>query len=218
MWAFSLGALPPPNSHWTSYVYADYSQSLTLRWSCLKKRERWGWKCFLISERLYGKAQKKSTVLSDPISLSVPLLTPHTTMRALEHIRITVCTEDCNSFEMHRMTVMTVHLLHIAKATGSKIYTRDSESKVHGWAKTLVLSLKQYHAHYNCFYKKEMTRAMVGLQGLHSSDAFRCSNMSSSVGLKPFCPWCFKLGGQHWDNSHTPKRSALLVGHHLWLL
>ena len=39
-----------------------------------------------------------------------------------------------------------------------------------------------------------MTRAMVGLQGPHLSDAFICSNMSSSVGLKSFCPWCFKLG------------------------
>ena len=40
-----------------------------------------------------------------------------------------------------------------------------------------------------------MTKAMVGHQGLHSSDTFRCFNMSSSVGLKSFCPWCFKLGG-----------------------
>ena len=36
---------------------------------------------------------------------------------------------------------------------------------------------------------------MVGLQELHLSDAYRCSNVSSSVGLKSFCPWCFKLGG-----------------------
>ena len=40
-----------------------------------------------------------------------------------------------------------------------------------------------------------MTMAMVGLQGIHSGDAFRCSNVSSSLGLKSFCPWCFKLGG-----------------------
>ena len=57
----TLGVIPPPNSHWTGYVYADCSPSLTLRWSCLKKRERWGWKCFPISERLYGKVQKRST-------------------------------------------------------------------------------------------------------------------------------------------------------------
>ena len=36
---------------------------------------------------------------------------------------------------------------------------------------------------------------MVGFQGLHLDDAFRCSNISYSVGLKSFCPWCFKLGG-----------------------
>ena len=35
----------------------------------------------------------------------------------------------------------------------------------------------------------------MGLQGLHTSDAFRCSNVSSSIGLKSFCPWCFKFGG-----------------------
>ena len=39
------------------------------------------------------------------------------------------------------------------------------------------------------------TRAMVGLKGLHTSDAFQHLNISASVGLKPFCPWCFKFGG-----------------------
>ena len=60
-WALSLGVLPPPNSHWTTYVYADYSPSLTLRWSCLKKGERCGWKCFPPFERLCGKAQMRIT-------------------------------------------------------------------------------------------------------------------------------------------------------------
>ena len=46
--------------------------------------------------------------------------------------------EDCNSFEMHRMTVRTDQLLHIAMATYCKIYTRDLEAKARGWAKTLV--------------------------------------------------------------------------------
>ena len=37
---------------------------------------------------------------------------------------------------------------------------------------------------------------MVSLQGLHTSNAFRCSNVSVSAwGLKSFCPWCLKLGG-----------------------
>ena len=40
-----------------------------------------------------------------------------------------------------------------------------------------------------------MTRAMVGLQGLHSSDTFHCSNISTNVGLKSFCTWCLKLRG-----------------------
>ena len=54
-------ALPLPNSHQTSYVYTDCSPSLTPKWSCLEKRERWGWKCFPISERLHDKFQKRST-------------------------------------------------------------------------------------------------------------------------------------------------------------
>ena len=36
---------------------------------------------------------------------------------------------------------------------------------------------------------------MVGLQGLHVDDALRCPNVSASVGIKSFCPWCLKLGG-----------------------
>ena len=40
-----------------------------------------------------------------------------------------------------------------------------------------------------------MTHAMVGLQGLHMDNTFRHPNVSTSVGLKSFCPWCLKLGG-----------------------
>ena len=36
---------------------------------------------------------------------------------------------------------------------------------------------------------------MVGLQGLHLGKAFRCHNISACMGLKSFCPWCLKLGG-----------------------
>ena len=102
--------------------------------------------------------------------------------------------EDHNSFEMHKMTVRTDQLHCIAEATNSKIHTRELEAKANGWAKTLVLSLKQNHAHFYHLYKKGMIRTMVDLQGLHLSNAFRCFNVSSSVGLKSFCPWCFKLG------------------------
>ena len=37
--------------------------------------------------------------------------------------------EDHNSFEMHRMMARTDQMLHIAMATDSQIYTRDSETK-----------------------------------------------------------------------------------------
>ena len=102
--------------------------------------------------------------------------------------------EDHTFFEMQRITTRTDQLLHIAEATASKIYTRESEADTCGQAKALVLSLKQYHAHYYRFYEKGTTSAVVGLQGLHMSDTFWCSNISTGVGLKSFCPWCFKLG------------------------
>ena len=102
--------------------------------------------------------------------------------------------EDHNSFQMCKMTVKMDQLLCIAEANASKVYTQDLEAEANGWAKALLLILKQYHAHYYWLYKKGTVMAMVGLQGLHPGDGFRCSNVSSSVGLKLFCPWCFKLG------------------------
>ena len=119
--------------------------------------------------------------------------------------------EDHNSFEMHRMMVRIDQMLCIAVANDSQIYTRDSEAKAHGLSKTVVLLLKQYHAPYYGFYEMGMTRAMVGLQGLHLSDAFRHSNIFSSVGLKSFCPWCFKLGG------NTETTATHLREVHYWL-
>ena len=69
--------------------------------------------------------------------------------------------KDCTSFEIRKMT-RTDQLLCIAEATGSKIYTRESEPETYGKAKALVLSLKQYHAHHNRFYKQGTTRAIGG--------------------------------------------------------
>ena len=65
---------------------------------------------------------------------------------------------------------------------------------VQGRKTTLVQSLKQYHAHFYWLYQKGTTCAMVILQGLHLGNAFRCPNVSVSMGLKSFCPWCLKLG------------------------
>ena len=103
--------------------------------------------------------------------------------------------DDHTYFEMRWIATRTGQLIHIAKATGSKIYTRESEAQTQGLPKALVLSLKQFHAHYYRLYEKGTTRAMVGLQGLHSSDAFWHLNMLASVGPKSFSPWCLKLGG-----------------------
>ena len=52
------------------------------------------------------------------------------------------------------MATRTDQLLCIAKATGSKIYTMESEAEAQGMVKALVLSLKQFHAHYYRHYKK----------------------------------------------------------------
>ena len=113
-----------------------------------------------------------------------------TSMRACKWSRIALLQKTATS-----LRCIGWQLLCIAVATDSQIYTRDSDTKAHGWAKTLVLSLEQYHTHYYHFYEKGITSAMVGLQGPHSNNAFRCSNISFNVGLKSFCPWCFKLGG-----------------------
>ena len=104
--------------------------------------------------------------------------------------------EDCTSFEMKRMMTRTDQLVCIAEATGSKIYTRESEAGTSGSAKALVvLSLKQFHVHFYRLYEKGTTRAMVSLQGLHSSNAFWHPNVLASMGHKSFCTWCFKFGG-----------------------
>ena len=56
--------------------------------------------------------------------------------------------DDCTSFQMRRMATSTEQLLHIAEATSSKIYTRESEVEAQGPAKALVLSLMQFHTYY----------------------------------------------------------------------
>ena len=103
--------------------------------------------------------------------------------------------EDCPSLEIRQMTTRTDQLLCIAEDTGSEMYTRELEAETHGSAKALLLSLKQFDAQLYRPYKKGTNRAMVGLKGLHSSDAFWHQNISASVGLKSFCLWCFKFGG-----------------------
>ena len=66
------------------------------------------------------------------------------------------------------MATRTGQFIHIAEVTGSMIYSRESETRVQGSAKALILSLEQFHAHYYRFYKNRIARAMVGLQVLHS--------------------------------------------------
>ena len=60
--------------------------------------------------------------------------------------------EDYTSFEVNRMTTQTKQLLWIKEATHSKVHTWDSEARVQGQKKTLMQSLKQFHAHFYQFY------------------------------------------------------------------
>ena len=62
----------------------------------------------------------------------------HKTVRAKHKCAVV---DDHTSFKMRRMTTRTDQLLHIAEATGSKIYTRESEAEAQVPAKALVLSL-----------------------------------------------------------------------------
>ena len=93
------------------------------------------------------------------------------------------------------MMVRTDQLLCITEAPGSKFHWQGSAAETDSRAKKLVQLLKQYHAQFYHFYEKGSTRAMIGLQGLHSNDTFQGSNVAVRMGLKLFCPWCFKLGG-----------------------
>ena len=110
--------------------------------------------------------------------------------------------EDYTSFEVNKMTFRTNQLLQIKEATHSKKHTWESDAEVHDWKKTLMLSLKQFHICFYQLYEKGMTWNMVGLQGLHMGDAFRCPSVPVSMGLKSFCPWCLNLGGTlKWSTS-----------------
>ena len=102
--------------------------------------------------------------------------------------------EDHHSFEVNKMTDRADQLFHIKEATHSKIHTWESETGVQGMKKIIVQLLKQFHACFYQLYEKGMANAMVGLQGLHWGNAFRCPNVSASMGLKSFYPWCLKLG------------------------
>ena len=80
--------------------------------------------------------------------------------------------KDRDSLEMQKMMVRTDQLLQMMEATGSKVHQQGSKAETDGRAKKFVQSLKQHHAQFYCFYEKGSTRAMIGLQGLHSNDVF----------------------------------------------
>ena len=110
------------------------------------------------------------------------------------------------------MTVRTDQLLCIAKATGSKIKLESQRPKSMAGQRLWYCHWKKHHVLFYQFYEKGTTRAMVGLQGLHRSDTSQHSNVSASVGLKSFFPWCFKLGG-NTETIATHLRSPLSVDH-----
>ena len=78
----------------------------------------------------------------------------------------------------------TEQLLQIKEAMDSKIYPGELKAGVQGRKKPHVQTLKQFHGRFYWLYEKGMTHAMVGLQGLHVGDAFRCPNGSARMELK----------------------------------
>ena len=109
--------------------------------------------------------------------------------------------------------VKTNQLLQIKEATSAKnIYPQEHEAEVHGRKKTWVQSLKQFHTCYYQLYEKSTIHAMISLQGPHSDEAFRYPNISTSMGLKLFCPWCLKLG------RNTERISIYLREVHCWMV
>ena len=108
-------------------------------------------------------------------SVTVTRMCGDMTIRGLEQCRIALLWKSTTSLRCEKWQSGLTNC--------SKFYTRESEAETHGRAKTLVLSLKQYHAHYYWFYEKWTTRAMAGLQGLHMSDTFQCCNVSARVGI-----------------------------------
>ena len=104
--------------------------------------------------------------------------------------------KDPSSFKVSRMIVCTDLLLQIkAAANARNIYAWEHETNIDRRKKALVWSLKQFHTCYYQLYEKGTTHAMVGLQDLHLGNALRCSNISSGIGLKLYCPCCLNLGG-----------------------
>ena len=169
-------------------IMCSDTDEVTVRTACKKYRKRVQTYCSLDKGSLWSEVQAKQIWNS----CHAMWTHDHEIIRTEQDCALE---EDHNSFEMLKMMVRTDQLLWIAEVMNLKIYTQESEVKAHSQAKTWVFSLKHYHAHYYWLYEKGTTRGMVGLQGLHSSDAFRPFNVSSSVGLKLYCPWCFKLGG-----------------------
>ena len=103
---------------------------------------------------------------------------------------------DPSSFKVSGMMVCTDQLLQIKATTNTRnIYPQEHEADINQWKKGLVQSLKEFHACYYQLYEKGMTHAMVGLQSLHLGNTLKHPSISAGVGLKLFCPWCLKLGG-----------------------
>ena len=90
--------------------------------------------------------------------------------------------KDPSSFKMSRMAVCTDQLLLIKAATNMS-------------KRVLVWSLKQFCTHFYWLCQKGITHTMMCLQGLHLCNTLKCLSISGGIGLKSFCPWCLKLGG-----------------------
>ena len=74
------------------------------------------------------------------------------------------------------------------------IYPWEPEAEVQGKKRLWCIhGNSSLHISTSCT-EKGTTHAMVSLQGIHLDDALWHPNISTGMGLKSFCPWCFTLG------------------------
>ena len=78
-------------------------------------------------------------------------------MKSSGQSKLITLEEDHTSFKVNKMAIGTDQLFWIKEATHCQVYPWESEAEVHGQKKTLVQSLKQFHAHFYWLYEKGTT-------------------------------------------------------------
>ena len=127
--------------------------------------------------------------------------------------RVETCTlaADCTSFKMRRMATRTNQLLHMAEATGSKVYTGESEAEGSRPSKGLGPVLETVP---HLLLQPLQEGDNQGYGGSPRPTLEWCipasEHIGKHVGLKSFCPLCFKFGGNTGDY-HNPCQGRCTI-------